>query len=418
MAEEPSPADEPASSAIMNDMLALPEATLELTRELWVWLADDSYSALVAIGAALVAYVVLELAYRLLRKFLRSGTPGSYRRMFDDVAGRTMSLFLLLLSLKAMGAVTTPPPLWDRVIGFLFTVVAVVQVARWTIALLVGLIDRKGKVAGGHDPELDGAVGIFRTIIQVVVWLIAGIALLDNLGVNVTALIAGLGVGGIAIGLAAQGIFSDLFAALAIIIDKPFKKGDFISLGGGTMGTVENIGLKSTRIRALSGEVVAISNANLLSQHISNFAEVKRRRSVIVIQVIYQTPTELLERIPGELKTIVEDRPRCTFDRAPLITFAPSGLDYELIFFVEDPALPVLLAEQQAVMLGIVKRFRELGIEFAFPSQTSFLAGPQGEVFDLAEILGSRDIATGANEAKGDAPGGAAETAEARGKAA
>jgi small-conductance mechanosensitive channel len=390
MAEPEQPADQTVTGALMDDMLALPEATLELTRELWAWLSDDSYSALIAIGAAFAAYLLLEIIYRLGRKFLQRGAPGTYRRMFDHVAEQTMSLFLLLLALKAMGAVTTPPPLWDRAIGFFFTVVAVIQVAGWTIALLVGLIDRRRQVEGGFDPEVDSAVGIFRVIIQVVVWLIAGIALLDNLGVNVTALVAGLGVGGIAIGLAAQGIFSDLFAALAIIIDKPFKKGDFISLGGGTMGVVENIGLKSTRIRALSGEVVAISNANLLSQHISNFAEVNRRRSVIMIQVIYQTPTDLLERIPGELKALVEDRPLCTFDRAPLISFAPSGLDYELIFFVNDPALPVLLAEQQAVMLAIIKRFRELGIEFAFPSQTSFLAGPDGEVFDLAEILGNR----------------------------
>lgn len=411
MAEQTPPAAEDPSTAavIVNDVLSLPETTLELTRELWAWLTNDSYDALIAIGAALVAYALLEVVARLVRRFLQRGVPGSYRRTFDEVAARTMSLFLLLLALKAMGAVTTPPPLWERTIGFLFTVVAVIQVARWTIALLVGLIDRKGQVAGGFDPDLDGAVGIFRIIIQVAVWLVAAIALLDNLGVNVTALVAGLGIGGIAIGLAAQGIFSDLFAALAIIIDKPFRKGDFISLGNGTMGTVENIGLKSTRIRALSGEVIAISNANLLSQHISNFAEVNRRRSVMVIQVIYQTPTELLERIPAELKAIVEDRPRCTFDRAPLVRFAASGLDYELIFYVEDAALPVLLAEQQAVMLGIIRRFRELGIEFAFPSQTSFLAGPDGEVFDLAAILGGRAPETAAQEeAKGGARGRAA----------
>jgi small-conductance mechanosensitive channel len=387
MAKQASEGGNASSPAIVDDVLAIPEATLELTRELWVWLSDDSYDALKAIGAALAAYVLLEIAYRLTRRFLRAGDPGTFRRMFDSVAERTMSLFLLLLALKAMSAVTTPPPLWDRTIGFLFTVVAVIQVARWTIALLLGLIERKGQVAGGYDPEIDSAVGIFSTIIQVVVWLIAGIALLDNLGVNVTALVAGLGVGGIAIGLAAQGIFSDLFAALAIIIDKPFRKGDFITLGGpqGAAGTVENIGLKSTRIRALSGEVIAVSNAQLLGQQISNFAEVRRRRSVILIDVIYQTPPDLLERIPAELKQIVEDRPRLTFDRAPLVSFAPSALRFELIFFVEDPALPVLLAEQQAVMLAIMRRFAELEIDFAFPTQVSLLAGPDGRVVDPLE---------------------------------
>ncbi len=380
------------SSPIVDDMLAIPETTLELTRELWAWLTNDSYAALVAIGIAIAAYLLLEIIYRLGRRFLKAGAPGSFRRLFDDVAARTMSLFLLLAALRAMGAVVTPPPLWERTIGFLFTVVMVIQAARWTIALLTGLIDRRRQAGDGLDPEVDGAIGIFRVIIQAAVWIIAAIVLLDNLGVNVTALVAGLGVGGIAIGLAAQGIFSDLFAALSIIIDKPFKKGDFISIGGaqGISGTVEHIGLKSTRIRALSGEVIAISNGQLLNQQISNFAEARRRRAVVNIEVTYQTPTDMLERLPGELKALVEDRPRCTFDRAPLVRFAPSGLDFELIFFVEEPSLTALLAEQQAVMLGIIRRFRELGVDFAFPSQSNFLTGPNGEVFDIAGIFGGR----------------------------
>ena len=383
----PAAASQPAQP-LLEGVTALPETGLALTRELWAWLSRDSYAALVAIGAALPAYLLLELLLRLFGRHLARGAPGSYRRMLAGVAGRTLSLFLLLVPFKVMTALTAPPPLWTRTIGFLFTVVVVIQLARWAIALVSGLIDRRSETEGGLDPDVDSAVGVLRVVVHFAVWVIAGIALLDNLGVNVTALVAGLGIGGIAIGLAAQGIFSDLFAALAIIIDRPFRKGDFISLGGpqGPSGTVEHIGLKSTRIRALSGELISLSNAQLLNQQIANFAEVRRRRAVLAVELLYQTPPELLERVPGELQAIVEDRPRCTFDRATLVRLGPSGLIFELVFFVEDDALPVFLAEQHAVILGIIRRLGALGIGFAFPSQTVYLAGPDGAAVDLAGL--------------------------------
>jgi small-conductance mechanosensitive channel len=298
------------------------------------------------------------------------------------VVSCTRSFFLVLASARTVAALFGAPGTWVTLIGFLFAIAAAVQGAMWAREFLLALVQRK---AGGDnaDATMSSAVGVLTVLINVVVWTVAGIILLDNLGVNVTALVAGLGIGGIAIGLAAQGIFSDLFAALAILLDKPFKRGDTIQVGqAGFVGTVEHIGLKTTRFRALSGEMIVMSNANLLNQQINNFADFTHRRVVLLVEVIYQTDADLLERIPAEMRAAVEAVPGCRFDRAHLFQFAASALDYELVFLVDSADLVVMFEARQAVMLGLVRRFRNLGIDFAFPSQTSFLAGPDGRIVD------------------------------------
>jgi small-conductance mechanosensitive channel len=208
---------------------------------------------------------------------------------------------------------------------------------------------------------------------------IAIILILDNLGVNVTGLIAGLGIGGIAIGLAAQGIFSDLFAALSILFDKPFRRGDTISFDQ-TSGTVERIGLKSTRIRSVNGEEVIVSNANLLNARLQNMTRLERRRVLMTLNLVYRTPPDVLAALPGELKALVEAQPRTRFDRAHLSAFAASSIDLELVFFVQARDYFSFMEVRQAVMLGILSRFAELGVEFAYPTQTTFTAAPDGRL--------------------------------------
>ncbi|PZU46075.1 MAG: mechanosensitive ion channel protein MscS [Sphingomonas sp.] len=290
---------------------------------------------------------------------------------------------MAMASAQIVSNVFPTPERWTALIAFLFTVAAAVQGAFWVREFLISMVERKA-ASRADDANLTSAVGVVTVIINVVVWAFAGIILLDNLGVNVTALVAGLGIGGIAIGLAAQGIFSDLFAALAILLDQPFRRGDTIQVGGpqGVVGTVEHIGLKTTRLRAISGEAVVMSNANLLNQQINNFADYSHRRVVLLIEVIYQTDPELLARIPAELERMVNAVPDCRFDRAHLIQFATSALDYELVFIVERADLKSMFDARQAVMIAMVRRFAELGIDFAFPSQTSYLAGPDGRIVD------------------------------------
>jgi small-conductance mechanosensitive channel len=204
--------------------------------------------------------------------------------------------------------------------------------------------------------------------------------------VNVTALVAGLGVGGIAIGLAAQGIFADLFAALGILLDRPFRVGETIQFGGQT-GTVEAIGLKTVRVRLLSGEQLVVGNTQLLGQEISNLKRIEERRIVLPFGIVYQTDPAMMEKLPQEIKALVDPIPYARFDRAVFTGFGASSLDFELIFFVETPDLQVMLQVRHAIGVALVRRFAELGVEFAYPTQTSFSAAPDGTLIDPRERI-------------------------------
>ena len=200
--------------------------------------------------------------------------------------------------------------------------------------------------------------------------------MLDNLGVNVTGLVAGLGIGGIAIGLAAQGIFADLFAALAIIFDRPFSRGDNITYGDSS-GTIEAIGLKSTRIRAFSGELRIISNKNLLDKEILNVSERDHIRLPFTIGVAYETPPETLERLPGILKELVEAE-GAKAARAGFETFHASSRDFTLFVDVPGSDWSVAHALRDRLLVSIMRRFAQEGISIPFPSQTTYTSAPDG----------------------------------------
>jgi small-conductance mechanosensitive channel len=240
----------------------------------------------------------------------------------------------------------------------------------------MGLVGRhSGDEAG--ESALDNARAVIRVLVSVALFAIAGIVILDNLGVNVTALVAGLGIGGIAIGLAAQGIFSDLFAALAILFDKPFRRGDTIRFGQ-NIGTVEKIGLKTTRLRSITGEQLVMANTKLLEQEIHNFAEGQSRRTTLPFGVIYQTSREKLERIPEIARAAVESRPGCAFLRCPMTGFGASSIDFELLYESGTIDIDLVSADRTAIMLKIIGDFASQGIEFAYPTQTTFTAAPDG----------------------------------------
>jgi small-conductance mechanosensitive channel len=224
---------------------------------------------------------------------------------------------------------------------------------------------------------LGSAVGIIRLLVTVALFAIAIILILDNVGVNVTGLVAGLGIGGIAIGLAAQGIFQDLFAALSIIFDKPFRRGDSISIEG-VQGNVEDIGLKTTRIRSLTGEQVVVSNAKLLEQKIHNFAHLEHRRFALTLGLVYELPPETLASVPDMVREIVHAHPKASLVRCGLTAFGASSLDFELQFDVHTTDFQEAFDTRHAICIAILKSFAEAGIAFAYPTQTSFTAAPDG----------------------------------------
>ena len=356
----------------------------QLTVESWKWVTLDSGQTLLGGGIAVAVFLVLWLIKRAALQMLAQGS-GTGHNVPRALVARTLDLFLIGVALNAATHAVAPPGPLLRVVDLVFAVAVAVQGALWIRELVLGLVRRRAGDGGEDASALGSAMGVITVLVNVVVWIIAAILILDNLGVNVTALVAGLGVGGIAIGLAAQGIFSDLFAALAILFDRPFRVGDTISYGTST-GTVEHIGLKTTRIRSLSGEQLVMANTKLLDQQVANLRRIEHRRVVLNFGIVYQTPPDMLEALPGHLEAIVTAQPNCRFDRAAFTAFAASSLDFELIFFVEVPEVEVMVAARQGVAIAMVRRFADLDVKFAYPTQTSFTAAPDGRLIDPTQI--------------------------------
>ena len=269
-------------------------------------------------------------------------------------------------------------PAWlENTVGVLFTISVVLQIAIWVRELIIGLIERRNHSGEESHETLDSAMKLIHIFVTFIIFAIALVVILSNLGVDVTGLIAGLGVGGIAIGLAAQGIFADLFAAIAIIFDKPFAKGDTIQFDD-ISGSVEEVGLKSTRVRAVSGELIIISNANLLDKEIQNLTRRPHRRTRFGITLIYQTPPEQADKVPDILQEVVESC-GATFVRAGFVDFGSSSIDYQ-VDFDGPPDFAATYALRHRVGIAIYARFAKEGLEFAYPTQTTFTAAPDGEM--------------------------------------
>jgi len=361
----------------MNQSDSLDTQANRLWADMAAWISDHSLQIILGLAAGMIIVaLLLGLKWLGVRLCGTDTATVHWRTVVGRVLARTRIWFMIVLAARLVAGIAQAPEMVADTIGVIFIVAMTLQVALWARELVLGVIEHRG---GGLEESsgLGSAIGIIRLFVTIAIFVIAIVVVLDNLGVNVTGLVAGLGIGGIAIGLAAQGIFSDLFAALSILLDKPFRRGDTITFGT-TTGTVENIGLKSTRVRALTGEEVIISNAKLLEQQVQNWALLDRRRTVMNFGLVYQTAPDLLAQVPLEVKAIVEAQPLGSFDRCHACAFADSSIDFETIFFVESPNYHDLMGVRQAVLLGIIRRFAELKIDFAYPTQTSFTAAPDG----------------------------------------
>jgi small-conductance mechanosensitive channel len=350
----------------------------QVWNDIVAWVQAHGTEILIALAAGLVIYLGLSLARSLASRLRdKPGQTLGFRAMIGRAASKTNQLFLIMVSARLVGGYANPPAPVANTIAFLFTVVAAFQAAVWIREVVLGLIERRTALEG-HSETLANATGIIRLLVTVVIFAVAIIVVLDNVGVNVTALVAGLGIGGIAIGLAAQGIFSDLFAALSIIFDKPFRVGETIMYDTST-ATVERIGLKSTRLRAITGERKIVSNANLLQKEITSYHTLDHRRLKFAIGVIYQTDLDVAERIPDILREIVEAA-GATFVRSGFVNFGASSLDFEVEYDVFRPEWDEIYAIRHRIGIAILRRFAAEGLEFAYPTQTSFTAAPDGRM--------------------------------------
>lgn len=219
------------------------------------------------------------------------------------------------------------------------------------------------------EPATQNAFQSLTTIGKFFVAILGFLFILQNVGINVTSLIAGLGIGGIAIALAAQNILGDLFSSFALLFDKPFVPGDFIIVGK-DMGVVEKVGIKTTRIKSLQGEEIAIPNTELTAARIQNFKRMEERRVAFSLGVTYDTPKSKVEKIPAMIQKIIEEEENVRFDRAHFKRFGDSSLDFEIIYYVLNNEYLVFMNAQQSINLKIMEAFEKHSIEFAFPTRT------------------------------------------------
>jgi len=256
------------------------------------------------------------------------------------------------------------------------TIAAIVLITVLAVRALISAVNFGLESYLGHSADSDGSEkqlkGI-RGLVNFAIWVIALVFLLDNLGVKISAVVAGLGIGGIAVALAAQAVLGDLFSYFVIFFDKPFEIGDFIVVGD-KMGAVEYIGIKTTRIRALGGELLIFSNKDLTNSCVHNFKKMEKRRIVFKLGVIYQTPSEKLKAIPAIVKGIIEGQEDTTFDRGHFATYGDFSLGFEFVYYVNGADYAKYMDIQQAINLEIFESFEKEKIEFAYPTQTLFVS--------------------------------------------
>ena len=234
------------------------------------------------------------------------------------------------------------------------------------------LIRKKFSKAKEKDQDKEAMIKLLGQIIKGALWIVGGLLVLSNLGVNVNSLIAGLGIGGIAIALALQNILGDMFASFSIFIDKPFKVGDFIKAGADS-GTVKKIGFKTSRIRTLTGDELVIPNKELVESRIRNFKKMKERRASFVVGVEYETELDKLEKIPQIIKDIFTKMKKTELKYVYFKTYGASSLDFEIIYNISTPSFDELIKIKQLLNIEIFKKFKEEGINFAYPTQKIFL---------------------------------------------
>ena len=381
------------------------------TQSVFDWLAANREGLL--LGALIAAAIVgVMLVMRAIGQRILARHPDctNWRGIVGAVLARTKLFFMVAAAVEIVVTYAPIPARLDRVAHIFFIIAASFQVAIWARELIIGAV--KSRV--GEDPgesTLGNALAIIRVLVSVAAFAVALIVILDNLGVNVTTLIAGLGIGGIAIGLAAQGIFSDLFAALSIVFDRPFRRGDTINYGGpadkgGTIGTVERIGLKTTRIRSRSGELIVMANTKLLEQELTNIDEARVYRTWLPFGVVYQTDPAKLEAMADILAPVLEPITGVRMVRCVINGFAPSSIDFSLVFDDRARDVDARAANRSTICIGILRTFAEQGIEFAYPTQTTFTAAPDGSyILPFAAVqpvmpLSEKDAASATKKAK------------------
>jgi small-conductance mechanosensitive channel len=329
--------------------------------------------ALLIAAVALIAFPIMHgIIVRRVADFART-TETDWDNFVADLLQRTRGWFLLLASLYIGSLVLDIPSAVGLYMDQVMVIAFFIQAGLWGNSAVRFWVTDYRQERLEEDASSVTAVAALGFIGTLVIWIIVLLLILDNMGVEITSLIAGLGISGIAVALAIQNILGDLFASLSIILDKPFVIGDAI-LVGDYVGMVENIGLRTTRVRSLSGELIVFSNTDLVQSRLRNFKKMNERRNVFTFGVLYQTEPDKLEMIPSLVQEIVEAQEQTRFDRAHFKELGNFSLNFEVVYYMLTPDYLVHMNTQQAINLALFRCFAQNGIEFAYPTQTVVVA--------------------------------------------
>jgi len=339
------------------------------------FLGNDAWSWLYALVAFLCTAIGVRLLLQIIANHLekvasRTKTP------LDDAAvsliRKTKWWVLLVIGIYAATRFLEVGPIATDWIQGIATIALFIQAGIWMSGIITAWIENSRQRRLASSPAAATGLIAVSIVARIVSWSIVLLLVLDNMGVDVTALVASLGVGGVAVALAVQNVLGDLFASFSIVFDKPFVVGDFLMIDK-YLGSVERVGLKTTRLRSLTGEQLVFSNSDLLASRIQNFGKMKERRVAFNIGVTYDTPRSALKRIPKMLQAVIENQPQTRFDRAHFKSYGDFSLVFEIVYYVNSADYNMYMDIQQSINLGIHEQFENEAIDFAYPTQTLFL---------------------------------------------
>ncbi len=334
----------------------------------------------IAVAVLLIGFLLLRLAQHVAGSRLAALATRTETRLDDIVAAvinSTRTAFLFVAAIFLGSQFLELPEHIQLIVQKLFVVTLMIQAGIWLGVVAISTLEQYRQRTLKKDPAAATTIIAIGYLSRIVIWSVVVLVALDNLGIDVTALVAGLGIGGVAVALSLQNILGDLFASLSIILDKPFVIGDFLVIDD-YMGSVEYIGLKTTRVRSLSGEQLILSNSDLLKSRIRNYGRMFERRVVSSIGVTYDTPREKLKRIPVIIREAVGAQDKTRFDRSHFMKYGDYALLFETVYYVLSPDYNIYMDIQQAIYLAIHEAFEREQIEFAYPTQKLFVAQSPG----------------------------------------
>ena len=332
--------------------------------------ADWLIAAVVGIVVWAALWILRDLIASRYQKYANSKNP-TLIRLIGYLIGNTKQILFFAVALDAAQESLPLPDRVQRIVSNTVMILILIQVGLWAGRTVRFYLEMK-ELERGADRVFSGSLDIVSFVARMLIWSLLILVGLSNLGVNITALLAGLGVGGVAVALALQNVLGDLFASLSIALDKPFVIGDNLTIDT-FIGKVEHIGIKTTRLRSESGEQIILSNADILKSRVRNFGRLPQQRILATIRVRYDTPADKLKALPKRLEEIVREYSQARFERCHLKSLGESSFQFELSYFVQQPAVNSMLDLQQAVNLRIIDELRGLGVEFAYPAQLLFL---------------------------------------------